>query len=754
MHQSTLAMAAQFHSVGAFAQAKDIFQRLLSEEPQNADLWRRLGETCQAMEDGKGAVTAYREALRLEPHAAACNNLGVVLMQQRQYAAAIECYCDALARRPDFAEAHNNLGIAQLDQGHHEEAVASFRRALRLKPEYAAAHNNLGMALAAQSQLAEAEVHYRTALRLQPDFIQALTNLGRLYRKQGRRDDVTAAYREIVRLKPQDPNHHHDLGFALLEQREFAEAEACLLEAIRQKPAFAAAYNNLGVSFFERGRWEDAALRYRQALHVEPEFFEALFNLGRCYEAQGMLVDAQDSFELVVQRDPTAVGALNSLGNICKQQGRLDEAIAWYNQGLAASPTDASIHSNLLYALLFHQDLQSEDIFQEHLQFGRRHHQQGSLQPTSPAEEIVGRRIRVGYVCPDFRAHVMGSYCEQILAAHDRQKFEIFCYSDVRQPDAVTERLRGHAEHWRNLVGRSDAEAADIIRQDRIDILMDLAGHTGGNRLRMFALRPAPVQATHFAYLATTGLSTMDFRITDFSSDPPGMTERFHTEELIRLPDIQWCYRGGPALDPGSLPIELSGHPTFGCFNNLAKVSPNTISLWARILREMPSAHMNVLTGAGEQGDRRLLDAMASNGIQAHRLTLLNRRGLDDYFRLHQAVDICLDPFPFNGCNTTADALWMGVPVVTLAGKTCVSRQGLAVLRVLGLDDLVAETPDTYVAIAVSLAGDRERLKQLRATLRDRLQSSLLMDPVRFTRHLEAAYLYMSDKRLGQHAHP
>ena len=298
-------------------------------------------------------------------------------------------------------------------------------------------------------------------------------------------------------------------------------------------------------------------------------------------------------------------------------------------------------------------------------------------------------------------------------------------------------------------MGLSHVQAAELVRRDRIDVLIDLAGHTGGNRLPMFALRPAPVQATHYGYTTTSGLAAMDYRITDADVDPPGETERWHTEELVRLPETWWCYRGGLALESGPLPASRAGHVTFGSFNNLAKASDDALTLWARVLRELPGSRLHVLAGTGTEGEKRVLEGLARGGVAADRVSLPGRRSTEEYFRLYQGVDVCLDPFPFTGCNTTADALWMGAPVVTLAGDRCAGRQSVGPLRLVGLGDLVTESADAYVAAAVRLAGDLGRLSRLRAGLRERLRASPLMDAAGYTRRLEAAYVGMWERRMS-----
>jgi predicted O-linked N-acetylglucosamine transferase (SPINDLY family) len=363
--------------------------------------------------------------------------------------------------------------------------------------------------------------------------------------------------------------------------------------------------------------------------------------------------------------------------------------------------------------------------------------------PPPLVDRTPERRLRVGYVSADFRTHPVGCYVEPLLAGHDRARFEVSCYANVARPDAVTRRLQGLADHWVSLLGIPDAAAAERIRQDRIDILVDLAGHTSGNRLLVFARRPAPVQVTYIGYPGTTGMPAIAYRISDANGDPPGLTEKYYTEETIRLPEVAWCYQPPDAPEVGDLPLARTGHVTFGSFNNLAKVTPEVIAVWSRILRALPGAHLHLLTGAGQRADGRLREQLTREGIDAERVTLFPRQSRDKYLKLYTAVDVCLDPFPYHGCTTTLDALWMGVPVVTLAGKAYVQRQAVVSLAHLGLHELIADDPDAYVEAALRLANDRFRLNELWANLRPRMRDSTLTNPARFVPSLEDAYRTM-----------
>ena len=373
-------------------------------------------------------------------------------------------------------------------------------------------------------------------------------------------------------------------------------------------------------------------------------------------------------------------------------------------------PDDAPVHSNLLLAMQYQSGADPQEILAEARRYARQHADPlaGTIEPRL-RRPAAGRRLRIGYVSADFREHPVVSFLEPILAAQDRDRFEIFGYADVLQPDATTRRLQSYADHWRSLVGLSDGQAAQRIRRDDIDILVDLAGHTGGNRLLAFACKPAPIQMSYLGYLGTTGLSAIDYYITDAHADPPGLSEAHYQEPLIRLPECGFCYAPGPAPEVNpEPPSRQSGQVTFGCLNNPAKVSDEVLALWSRVLAAVPGSCLLLRAEAGRSAERRTRDLLTARGIAPERLDFAGQTATRfAYLELYHAVDIALDPFPYNGVTTTCDALWMGVPVISLAGRMSVSRQGVRFLRTVGLDELLAETPEDYVRIATELAGDR-----------------------------------------------
>ncbi len=349
----------------------------------------------------------------------------------------------------------------------------------------------------------------------------------------------------------------------------------------------------------------------------------------------------------------------------------------------------------------------------------------------------------MGYVSPDFRDHVVGSNFFPLLREHDQTRFDIFCYANVLSPDAMTRRLEAQCAHWRNIAGCNDQEAAEAIRADRIDILVDLALHTAHNRLPLFARKPAPVQVSYLGYCGTTGLEAIDHRLSDPYLDPPGTDLGCYSERTICLPHCTWCYQpGGPMPEISPLPALRAGFVTFGCRNNFAKVSSLALDLWLEILLAVPRSRLVLYAPAGACREA-LLERFVRKNITAERLQFIGKQPWEQFVRSYQAVDIALDPFPYCGWITTCDALWMGVPVISLSGRTAVGRGGCSILSNIGLPELVAQSPQEYVEIAVSLAGDLSRLVELRATLRERMERSPLRDAKAFARDIEAAYRQM-----------
>lgn len=662
------------------------------------------------------ATQSYREILSREPdNAVALHFLGVIRRQEGDAGQAIDLIGKAIALQPGYAEAHNNLGTALNDQGRLEEAAAAHRRALELKPDYAQAHYNLGNALRVQGKLEEAAAAYCAALALRPDDVQAYGNLGRALRDLGKLDEAAAACRKAVALRPNVAETHNNLGTLLWDQGEIEEAVASYRAALALKPDYAHAHSNLGNALRVQGKLEETVAAYHAALALQPDIAEVHSNLG------------------IALRD----------------QGRLDESVAACRRALELQPDFAAAHSNLLFTMNYDAHCTAEEIFAESRAWDARHAAPRATRirplhnPPDPE-----RRLRVGYVSPDLRTHSVSYFAEPLLANHDSNHVEVFCYAEVARPDETTLRFQALADGWRSTVGLTDAEVAARIRADSIDILVDLAGHTGNNRLLAFAERPAPVQVSWLGYPNTTGMTEMDYRLTDAIADPEGAADARHSETLLRLPDGFLCFQA-PTLVPtespdvAPVPAIASGHVTFGSFNNLPKTGPQVVEVWAQVLRDVPGSRLLMKSGQlrDENQCEKFRETFAAFGIAGERIEFMPKiPALSDHLAAYGRVDIALDPFPYNGTTTTCEAAWMGVPTIALRGARHAARVGASILTQLGLTELIAETTESYVEIAASLARDLDRLANLRSDLRPRLQASPLCDAQGFCRNMERAY--------------
>jgi predicted O-linked N-acetylglucosamine transferase (SPINDLY family) len=540
---------------------------------------------------------------------------------------------------------------------------------------------------------------------------------------------------------------HFNLGNALMGQGKLDEAIAAYRRAIRSKPDYAAAYTTLGIALAGQGKFDEAIAAYRRAIGIKPDLAEAYPNLGNVLMDQGKLDEAIAAYRRAIGIKPDLAEAYANLGAALSWQGKLDEAIAAFRQAIGIKPGLSKAFSSLLLALHYDDRSTNEDLFAAHREWDERYGQRVPRFTAYTNDRDPARRLRIGYLSPDFRQHANTYFVEPLLRGHDRQKVEVFCYAEVMRPDLVTTRLQGLADHWVVTVGLSDQRLAERIRTDGIDILVDVPGHMANDRLLVFARKPAPVQVTWLGYPNTTGLKAIDYRLVDAVTDPAGEADAWASETLVRLKGGFLCYSGlrdGP--EPTSAPCLRTGTVTFGSFNNPAKLSTATFDAWAKLLSRLPQARL-LLKGIpfADAATRALfLDRLGERGVPAERVELMAwHPGPAEHLALYHRVDIALDPFPYNGTTTTCDALWMGVPVITLRGHRHAGRVGASLLTQVGLTDLIADSIEEYVEIAVALAGDPGRLDELHRLLRPRMAASPLCDESAFASKMEAAFRTM-----------
>ena len=589
-------------------------------------------------------------------------------------------------------------------------------------------------------QLREAEALAREILQRSPTYAPALHCLGLIAQRAGRQQDSADLIGRAIAADPSPPEYHYNLAASLQALGRMGEAEASLRQAIRLKPDLAPAHLNLGVLLFTLARVDEAIACFRESIRLRPADPWAYLNLGKALRTQDKLDEAESAFRQAIRLAPNLSPAYNMLGSLLREQGRIREGIDSFRTSVRLDPAAREPHSNLCYALHFDPQATGDQILEQHLDWSRRF-AEPLLAQIRPHENdrTLDRKLRIGYVSPNLRFHVVGFFMEPVLERHDKEQFEVFCYSDPPPADELAHRLRGFVHTWRETAGMTDQQLADLVRDDRIDILVDLNLHMKGCRLAVFARKPAPVQITFLGYCGTTGLKTIDWCITDPHMLLPGC-EKYFTEKMLPLPDCYWCYRPSPTAPPvGPLPMRKQGHVTFGSLNTLAKVNDQVIRLWSRLLDAVPDSRLAVHVPGGAS-NRGALNHFAAHGIGPDRLDALGRQDRDAYLDLYNRIDIALDPFPYNGGTTTFDALWMGVPVVTLAGKLPLARAGVTILTHLGLTELIAQSQEQYVKIAADLACDPDRLTDLRSNLRERLRESVLMDEPNYVRNLESAY--------------
>ena len=619
--------------------------------------------------------------------------------------------CEVLLMQvPNDPDGLNLKGIIACQLGDPAAGIVLIARASAEMPNNPSYLNNLGTGLSALGRDHNAILTYQRVLELDPSHAMAHNNLATICRRIGQLDVAANHYQKAIFLNPNYVEAMSNYGNTLLDMGALIRASDVLVKAVSLNPKYAPAQNNLGILRQRQGRYEDAQNIFQTAIQIDPEFADPYVNLAEVY----------------------------------KETGRAEEAVAVYKKSLQLAPDLPSIHSNYLYALNNVYTLSDESIYKAHRQWDQRYATQPLPQP--PRAKTKASTLKVGYVSPDFRRHSVSYFLMPIFANHDPQKIEVTCYSNGLIEDEVTEKLKGFVPQWRSIFGMSDADAARLIQKDEIDILVDLSGHTSGNRLPLFTLKPAPIQTSYLGYPTTTGLSAMDYRITDAWADPIGASDQMHTEKLIRLDGGFLCYQPpDDAPNVGPAPCLENEYITFGSCNNLAKLTPQVIKVWARILQAVP--HTKLLLKAKALGDKavrdRLINAFTNESIDKERLILRSWITKKSPLSIYNEIDIALDPFPYNGTTTLCETLWMGVPTIVLEGRRHSARVGHSLNSQVGLQGWTAPDIDGYVTLATLRANDVSNLRRIRESVRDWMKNSSLCDGLAFTERLELAYAKM-----------
>ena len=730
------------YGAGRYPEAENRARALLGQHPDFGFGWKLLGNCLQIQ--SKDALPALRRAAELLPgDAGVFNSLGNAQQTLGQLDDAVASYRRALQIKPDLSSAHNNLGLALLNLGQPDIAVASFRRALKLKPDSAGAHNNLSYALKELGQLEGAVASGRRAVSLKPDFAEAHNNLGLALQGLGQLDVAVASYRRALELKPGLAEAYSNLSYALKELGQLESALVSSRRAVELKPDHAEAHNKLGLVLQDLGKLNDAVASFRRALEIKPDSAETHSNLGNALKDLGQIDDAASSYRRALQFKPEYAEAHSNLGGTLNDLGQLDDALTSYRRALEIKPDLTIGYSNLLFTLNYHPDLGAEDIYQAYREYDvQRGLPLRSTWRAHSNDRNPDRRLRIGYVSPDFRRHSCRFFVEPLLAHHDKSKVEVYAYAELAKEDDVTARYKRYVDHWVPTKGMSDEALAERIRSDGIDILVELAGHTAGNRLLTFARKPAPVSLSWLGYAYTTGLSAIDYYLTDEACAPAG-SEGLFSEQPWRIATPAYVYRPGPDMgEVGSLPARQRGYITFGTLTRAVRVNHRMVRVWAELLQAVPNSRlvMDSTNFTDPAMQERMAARFAEHGISRERLEIGCHSPPWDVLR---GIDIGLDCFPHNSGTTLFETLYMGVPYVTLAGRPSVGRLGSSILQGAGHPEWIARTEDEYVKIAVALASDLPALADLRAGLREALAHSPLLDEPAFARKVEDAYRQM-----------
>jgi len=666
---------------------------------------------------------------------------------------AIAAYRRAIAARPDFIDAHFRLGNTLAAAGKHEEASQSYRQVLKINPNHLDALNNLANTLLLGNRLEEAIPIYRRVLAMRPDHFLAWNNLSAALVAKSEFAQAIDAGRRALAIRQDYPPLQRNLGDAHAGLGQWIQAAECYRKVIDLDrlqpgpPGFTAdARVKLGISLKYLGRIDDAIATLREAIKMAADNLHARDELANLYWQGGDMDMALAECKQNVQLFPNSDQAHNALGNVFMETGRLTEAIACYDRAIQLRPTNFAAHDHKVFSILFHPDYDSARILEESRKWACQH---AAPRPIQPHQNNCdpNRPLKIGYVSADFRDHVVGRNILPLLKNRDSQNFQIFCYSGATDFDRINRQYRDLADFWHDTAYWTDEKLAAQIRSDGIDILVDLSLHLGGNRLPVFGHKPAPVQVTFAGYPGTTGVSAIDYRLTDPYLDPDAASEAFYTEKTIRLPHSFWCYdpvamEVDAEPDPGAPPAAASGQITFGCLNSFRKINPVVLKLWAAVMNRVPNSRLLVLGPLGAHRTA-LAQTLSQHGINSSRVGFVDRGTRRDYLDTYRRIDIALDTLPYNGHTTSLDALWMGVPVVTLIGKTIAGRAGWSQACNLDLRDLVAKTDEEFINIAANLAENLPRLSELRASLRTRMRASPICDAKAWTRAIEAAYREM-----------
>ncbi|MDP3744221.1 MAG: tetratricopeptide repeat protein [Methylotenera sp.] len=731
------------------------YKKSIKLAPNFAQAHYNLGNVFKHMDCLEQAKASYKKALKIEPNnVQIAYNLAHVLYEQELFSEAKSYFELALKIQDNFAAAHVGLGAALQALGRLSEAEERFRDALSINPNDVDAYNNLGDLLKKLGKFSEAEGCYRTALAITPESADTYIKLGSLLKLMGMSVESASSYTKALNIDPLREEVHNDLGLALADQGRFSEAEVSYQNALKIAPNYWKAYNNLGLALHSMGRFPEAELAFDKAIELNPTEALVYSNLSLPLVAQGYIKKAEDSLKRAIEITPEYVNAYINLGTNYLAQGLAQEAESAFLKALKFEPDSIKAKSNLLFTMNYSGGHSADYRLEQACQYDRIVSDKLEQKFTSWQDESPVKRLRVGLVSGDLRQHPVAYFLENWAQHVDSSRVELIAYLTDSREDAVTARLKPHFSGWKSLVGLSDQAAAQLIHSDAVHILLDLSGHTAGNRLPVFAWKPAPVQVSWLGYFATTGMAAIDYFIADEVGVPESNKTQF-VEKIKYLPDTRLCFTAPEfSIEVSPLPALTNGYITLGSFQTMVKAGGEVLALWAEVMNALPNAKLRWQCKSFEDATVAddLRQRLAQLGVHSDRVTLLGSVAREAYLVAHAEVDMILDTFPYPGGTTTCEALWMGVPTLTLAGNTLIARQGASLLAAAGLGDWVVASKADYVSKALLVARDIDKLANLRAKLRQQVLASPLFDAPCFARNMETALWDMWRERQNNHS--
>jgi len=714
-------------------------------EQNIAEMLDRAKELEKVGKSGEAAAI-YQKILDIKPdHVEALHLYSTIAISKEDWGLATNLIQRAIAAAPNMAFLHANLGLAYRRSGQTQNAINSYMRAIELDPSAIDVFIYFGSLLGECKLFDEAIQIYKKIIELNENIPEAYLGLGIIYLSQSLHQKAVEAFSLALKLKSDYLDAMNGLGIAQMCLGLDKDAYNTFLWVLRICPESAIALFNLGLLEEESRNYEKAYDFYSRAAIYKPNDIETINNLGRISILMHNPIKAHEAIQAALKIDPLNLKALNNLALQQGSIGDLDSSIATLRKILSLAPQEIETHSNIIFFMHYMQGIEPKAILDECTIWSNKF-ESPILSQTMPShrDTVHGRKLRVGFVSPDLCQHSVGRSLVQLFASHDSSQYDIYCYSNSNFSDHITMELQCHSNMWRNIKQSSDLDAAKLISADQIDILIDLSLHSGNNRLLIFAHRPAPIQISYLGYPSTTGMKSMDYRISDRYMDPENEISQLYCEETLYLSSY-WCYSEPTVKIPvfvSTLPALKNDFITFGCLNNISKISQPAIQCWTRLLKEIPNSRLLLYCPEGDHRDA-FIEKFSNGGIDKSRISLTARQFFAQYFESYHQIDIALDPFPFGGGITTCDAIYMGVPVVSLRGKTAVGRGGTSILSNIGMPDLIASSQEEYISIAKGQCSDLEGLAATRRGLREKFQQSPVMDGKRFAAEMEQIFRHV-----------